>query len=71
MNRAYSRTPNNVTLLSRWGKVVLVWRHVWEWRTRYYLSGKYANDTNSLLFMIMYDVTSSLLLSVLPLVQKQ
>ena len=37
-----------------------------EWRTRNYRSVKYANDTNDLLFMIMYDVTNSLLLSVLP-----
>jgi len=42
---------------------------VWEWRTRYYRSGKYASDTISLLFMIMYDVTTSLLLSVLRFVQ--
>jgi len=44
---------------------------VCEWRTRYYRSGKYASDTNDLLFMIMYDVTNSLLLSVLPFCTKE
>jgi len=32
---------------------------VWEWRTRYYPSGMYAYGISSLLFMIMYDVTTS------------
>ena len=36
---------------------------------RYYRSGRYPSDANSLLFMIMYDVTTSLLLSVLLFVQ--
>ena len=69
MNRADGRTLNNVTLPSRRGKVVPVWTHVWEWKTRYYRSGKYGSDTNSLLFMIIYNITTSLLLSVLLFVQ--
>jgi hypothetical protein len=44
---------------------------VWQCRTGYQLSGMYANYTDSLLFVIMYDVKASLFLSVPLFVQKQ